>query len=310
MILGKRGFIYALLVIIILLSAAGCSSGSRGNPKQGDIRQIDYHTGSEGIVLKFLPGSPPKSLYKGDPLNIVVEYSNRGAYDITNGYLYISGYDRNYITFMVDQNLNMNAKGKSEFNPLGEISNTFEFSDDAVSMPSNVDTYSPKFLVTACYKYKTEAFKEACIDPDPFSTAPREKVCVVHDVAFGTQGAPMAVTTAEETTSKNRVQFKVRVSNVGGGTVVDDAASIADCHTRLKRTDIDKVRIRAKFSNKYLKCEPETIQLTGGTGMSICSYEGSLGNEAYLTVLDIELFYGYRKSIQGTTNIYRIPGES
>ncbi|MCX6706650.1 MAG: hypothetical protein NT001_00740, partial [Candidatus Woesearchaeota archaeon] len=80
-------------------------------------------------------------------------------------------------------------------------------------------------------------------------------------------------------------------------------------HIRLKRTDIDKVTINAKFSNKQLVCDPEIIQLVSGSGISICSYEGSLGNEAYQTVLNIELFYGYRSSIQGTTNIYRVPGK-
>lgn len=305
--ISKRAIAHMAIIILILSLVSGCQ-GMMGNPKKGDINQIDYHTGSQGLVLKFLPGSPPKSLYKGDPLNVVVEYSNKGAYDVTNGQLYISGYDPNYITFMSNYNLNINSRGKNEFNPLGELSNTFEFYDDAASMPARVDTYSPIFLVTACYKYKTEAYKEACIDPDPFSTAPQEKVCIVHDIAFGTQGAPIAVTTAEEVTSKNRVQFKVHVSNVGGGTVIDDQTSISDCHVRLKRTDIDKLRISARFSNKQLKCEPEIIQLVSGSGISVCSYEGSLGEQAYQTVLNIELFYGYRSSIQGTTNIYRIPG--
>ena len=306
--LNKNGVILVFGILLVLLIAQGCAAGRPGQPRKGEITQIDYHTGSQGLVLKFLPGSPPQSLYKGDPLNIVVEYSNKGAYDVSQGYLYISGYDKSYITFTTPFNLNLNSKGKSEFNPLGELSNTYEFNEPAVSMPSNVDIYSPKFLVTACYKYKTEAFKEVCIDPDPFSVAPQEKVCVVHDVSFGTQGAPVAVNSVEETTSNNRVQFRVHVSNVGGGTVIDNQASIADCHTRLKRTDIDKLTIRAKFSDKIMKCEPEVIQLVGGSGISICSYDGNLGNEAYLTVLDIELFYGYRTSIQGSTNIYRIPG--
>jgi hypothetical protein len=305
--ISKRAVMHIIILLIVISILSGCK-GSSGNPKQGAINQIDYHTGSQGIVLRFLPGSPPTSLYKGDPLSVVVEYSNKGAFDVNGGQLYISGYDNNYVTFTPDYTLSLSAKGKSEFNPLGDLSNTFEFNDDAVSMPARVDSYSPKFLVTACYKYKTEAYKEACIDPDPYTIAPQEKVCIVHDLAFGTQGAPVAVTSAQEVTSRNRVQFKVFVSNVGGGTVIDDRSSISDCHVRLKRTDIDKVRIVAKFSDKQLKCEPEIVPLVSGSGISICSYEGNLGNEAYLTVLNIELFYGYRTSIQGLTNIYRIPG--
>ncbi len=306
--LVKKEHIIFSFLILILFALSSCSPGSRGNPREGEIQQREYHTGSQGLTLRFLPGSPPESVYKGDPLSIVVEYSNKGAYDITNGHLYISGYDKSYITFTREYMLDLNAKGKSEFNPLGELSKTFEFNDPAVSMPTHVDVYSPKFLVTACYEYKTEAFKEVCIDPDPFSIAPQEKVCTVHDVSFGTQGAPVAVTHVEETTSKNRVQFRTHISNVGGGTVISDNAPISECHKRLKRDDIDKVKVRAKFSNKNLRCEPETVRLVNGKGIAVCSYEGDLGDEAYLTVLNIELFYGYRTSIQGRTDIYRIPG--
>lgn len=305
---SQSKIIITFIIVILASFSFGCSA-MRGNPKQGEIKQIDYHTGSQGIVLNFLPGSPPRSLYKGDPLSIVVEYSNRGAYDVTSGHLYISGYDRSYVTFDRDRTVSLNVKGKSEFNPLGELSSTFEFYDDAVSMPARVDSYNPKFLVTACYKYKTEAYKEACIDPDPFGTKPKEKVCTVQDIAFGTQGAPIAVTMVEEMTSRNRVQFKVHISNVGGGTVFDDAVPISECNKNLKRTEIDKLRILAKFSDKTLKCEPETVQLVGGSGIALCYYEGNLGQDAYLTVLDVELFYGYRTSIEGSTSIFRIPGE-
>ncbi|MCX8147329.1 MAG: hypothetical protein N3D84_02585 [Candidatus Woesearchaeota archaeon] len=305
----KKSTLFVILVFLLALMVFPACSKGKSRPESGQIIQQDYHTGTQGLVIRFLPGSPPRNLYKGDPLSIVVEYSNKGAYDINNGHLYISGYDRNYITFQNDRYLSLKAIGKNEFNPLGEISNTVEFYDDAVSMPSFVDIYSPRFMVTACYKYKTEAFKEVCVDPDPYGVKPTRKVCTVHDVNFGTQGAPVAVNYATEAVAKNRVVFKVQVSNVGGGTVIDDRASIAECHKNLKRTDIDKVRIDAKLSNKQLKCEPEIIQLVGGTGYSLCSYEGNLGSEAYLTVLNIILSYGYSTSIEGKTDIYRIPGE-
>ncbi|MBU0536139.1 MAG: hypothetical protein KKE20_04185 [Nanoarchaeota archaeon] len=305
----KRGVnLFLMLVVIISLFFLSSCSGGFGNPKSGEARTIDYHTGSQGLVLRFLPGSPPPSLYKGDYLSVVVEYSNKGAYKIQGGQLYISGYDPAYTFFSPSYYTSLTAEGKSEFNPLGDLSNTHEFYVNAVSLPPGVDVYSPKFLVTACYKYKTEAYKDVCIDPDPWGIAPKEKICTVHDVAFGTQGAPVAVTSVEEVSSKDRVQFKVHVSNVGGGTVIDNVAPITQCNTRLKRSDIDKVSIIAKFSNNFLTCEPATIPLINGNGISVCTYSGRIADEAFLTVLNIELYYGYRTSIQGSTSIYDIPG--
>ena len=305
--LKKKGFVIVLMILVLVISS--CSSGSRGDPRSSEIEDLNYHTGSQGLVLRFVPGTPPQSVYEGDPLNIMVEYSNKGAYDIYGGQLYISGYDPGFISFYPPYG-SFDAKGKSEFNPLGELSKTHEFYADRVRIPQGVDAYSPRFMVTACYKYKTEAFKEVCIDPDPFSVAPREKVCTVHDVSFGTQGAPVAVNLAETTTSRNRVQFKVHVSNVGGGTVIDNRAPITSCHTLLRRSDIDRVSINAKFSDKFLDCEPEIIHMVNGKGISVCTYDGAdIGTEAFLTVLNIELLYGYRTSIQTTTNVYDMPGD-
>ena len=69
---------------------------------------------------------------------------------------------------------------------------------------------------------------------------------------MGTQGAPVAVTSVEETVSRDRVQFKVYISNVGGGDVIDPLAPILECHTALETEEVDKVEIRAWFSNKEL----------------------------------------------------------
>ena len=130
------------------------------------------------------------------------------------------------------------------------------------------------------------------------------------DVSLGTQGAPVAVTSVEETVSRNRVQFKVYISNVGGGEVIADEAPIANCHSALKTGDLDKIGIQAWFSDRTLVCQPDPVRLRGGNGFAVCYYEGNLGEEAYETVLKINLDYGYRTSDKTTTTVYRVPGNS
>ena len=301
----KKAAIAALSVILII-ALSGCTRLPGRATDTSNIK--DYRVGSDGIVLQFLPGSPPPTLFRNDRLNLVVEYTNKGAFDVQGGYLYVSGYDKQYITFLNEWAI-IDAKGKNEYNPLGDLSEVYTFEDDAVNLPYGVDRYSPDFIVTACYKYKTQASTDICIDPDPYNVQPKVKTCSVRDVSLGSQGAPVAVTSVDETVSRDRVQFKIFISNVGGGDVISNDAPISNCHTSLVTEDIDKVDIRAWFSDRMLSCQPDPVRLRSGSGTAVCYYEGSLGEEAYETVLHVELDYGYRSSIQTTSQILKLPGE-
>ncbi len=296
------------LIAILLLS--GCT-GLRKS-KEPSRSTIDFRVGSKGLEMKALPGTPPPKLYEGDALNLVVEYTNKGAYDISNGKMYVSGYDTKYIQFFPDQLSSFNAEGKSEFNPEGEFSQIVTFTDTSVSLPPNTERFPQTFKITACYMYKTFANALVCIDPDPFSIQAEDKVCVVRDISLGTQGAPIAVTKIEEEVSKRRVQFKVHVSNVGGETVIspENPGALVRCHAELDRDEIDKVRIKAEFSGKQLNCKPDIIRLVNGQGVSFCVYDGDLGRDAFQTVLNVELDYGYRNSVAAKVDILRLPGSS
>ena len=190
---------------------------------------------------------------------------------------------------------------------------TEAFTDIAVSMPPNVDAFTQVFKATACYKYKTEASATVCIDPDPLSVNPEDKVCRVQNVGMGSQGAPVAVTLVEPHIARNRAQFKIYIANVGKGTVIESVngrVPIDRCHTLLKRDQVDKVEVRAFLSqNQLLDCKPEIVRLVNGKGFVYCT----LGNleptgEAYQTNLNVELFYGYRDSIATRVEVLRLPG--
>jgi len=302
----RKTLITTILMFILLIGITSCSGIIK--PSQKANLGETFRVGTQGIMLQFVQGSPPPDVYEGDRMDAVVEYTNKGAWDAQGGYIYLSGYDDHYLHFIPNMVAGFNAKGKDEFNPEGNIINTAKFSLSRVEMPDQADIFPQTLKATACYKYRTIANGKVCIDPDPYGTSYQNKVCVMQNPAFGSQGAPVAVTSAEAQMSQRRVQFKVHVSNVGGGTAIDNARPIINCHSSLQRTDIDKVDIRAKFSDKQMKCEPSTVRLTGGSGFSICHWEGDVGKEAYETMLTIELDYGYSSSIAQQVKIHRIPG--
>lgn len=302
-----KNTIMAILLVVLLLFISSC--GSIGTKKPNDQGpQGTFRTGTQGLVLKFVPGSPPPEVYEGDRMDVAVEYVNKGAFDISGGYIYLSGYDKNYLRFDSNMLSGINAKGKDEFNPEGNMINTYTFSIGAVNLPNNADIFPQTIKASACYKYRTYAIGKTCIDPDPYGVGYGDKVCTLSPPQVGSsQGAPVAVTSVEAQTSRNRVQFKVNIANVGGGTIIDNAAPITDCDIKLDRTQIDKLDVRSKFSDKEMKCEPSTVRLTNGNGFAICHWEGDIGREAYETLLDVELDYGYRSSIASDVKIHRLP---
>jgi len=308
-------FIFAVLLMFL----ASCTAGGLYKSSSKDTKEVNYHSGNEGLRLKFLNGNPPRRLYAGDSLSVVVEYSNKGAYPIQGGLLYLSGYDPEYIKlggFEGQRQLPITADPKGPFNPDGDLAYTAEATDEAVSIPVNVDIFKQRIKATACYEYKTEASPMICVDPDPMGIRPEDKVCIVKDVSMSSQGAPVAVTSIQQESSPKRIQFKINFANVGRGTVIapnnEGIATVTKCPNSLERDDVNKVYVAAFLSGKNLKCQPEIARLVNNKGFAWCYYEGELLRNkpnAYQTVLEVELSYGYMDSIATDVDILRMPGD-
>lgn len=296
-----------MLGLLVIVTACGSSISGGRNDVQ---KRIDFRTGTQALVLRFLPGTPPSNLFEGDPLGITVEVTNKGTSDVSDGRLYISGYDTNYVHLNRDRAALDQLPGKSLFNPEGLFSNTFDFTDPSVSMPDNTDTLPQIFKATACYHYRTQTSTQVCIDPDPYSIQLIEKVCQVKPVSFsGGQGAPITVTKVEQEVTHNRMQFRIYIRNAGGGTVIDPSKSIENCHEFIDRRDIDKVQVRSvEFSGHEIAqdCNPQVIRLTNGQGFTSCIYGGNFGEDAFVTILNMVFDYGYRNSISTQTDVHEI----
>ena len=294
-----------LLLCCALLSA--CASTS----SQDQSIHSNYHTGTTGLLLRFLPGTPPPKLYSGDPLVATVEVTNKGTFDVSNGRLYLSGYDPTFLRFNTDTQTLNQLQGKSLFNPDGLFSNTFDFEDPSVSLPNNADKFTQTLKVTACYEYRTQGTAMVCLDPDPYAVRLTQKVCTIQPVSLsGGQGAPIAITSVAEEATRDRVQFKISIQNVGGGDVISPDAGILNCHEGLRRQDIDKVQVTSvEFSGNEIRqnCAPNPIRLVNGQGYTFCNFEGSVGPEAYTTALNMMFDYGYRQSI--STDIQVLPNQ-
>lgn len=324
MIKLEKKFIFALFLAISIL-IFGCTGKKDVKKSLEEIR-----TGSDGIVINFLPNAPPEMIHveenQPNQFDIVLELKNKGAYPQPGegasglapsfGKIFLSGFDPKIITFeSKDKNpgdlSTARLEGKSTINPNGG-QDIMSFTGKIDFNNLNVEKYEPTLLATACYYYSTTAGPSVCIDPDPYSTINTKKVCQVQDTTLTNQGAPIAVTGIGEEAFATKTQFRITIKNVGAGDVLKADAANNKCDPygtqKIDREDINQVElIYAKISDIFLICGPfasSPIKNTGGL-IRLINGEGSITCElqnkdysktlsSYTTPLLIQLAYGYK----------------
>lgn len=300
------------VIAIILLFLVVLSSCSKRDTRTLTTRDIDFHRGIEGIVIKFLPNSPPPRVFQDQDVIINIQAENRGAVDSAFARLFISGFERVALQgnwqdgtdTSVDLTLNGPFRGRSQTNPEGAVDIKSYIAKASVPI-STADKYVANVLVTSCYAYKTQANPVVCIDPDPFSVVKKDKVCEVRDVSLTSQGAPIAVTKVEEEVGNNKVFFRIFIRNVGDGKVMKPDVVFDKCPFGIDILDINKVHVNTVSipSLTLDRCEPSLdrdVILINGQGFIFCSFNLPIDKQqtSYTTPLNIELSYGYSSSVQ------------
>lgn len=212
----KNGAITVILILLVLFSA-GCAANKTPTTEK---YPEEVYTGTDGLTMTFLKNNPPDKIYDTSPLNIIVGLANKGTSDLsgTRCALYLSGYDDNIITGLPKSLQCGLLEPKSIYNPEGGYASA-EFSTDHISyLPEGIDSLPQSFMVTACYEYATTASPVVCIDPHLYEIGPVDRACVVKDVTLTSgQGAPVSVDSVYVNMAKNKVLFKIQISNKGGG---------------------------------------------------------------------------------------------
>lgn len=322
-----------IFLLILLLALVGCNllpTAKRGS---------EAFTGTEGIVMNFLPNRPPDKIIADATqleIPIMIEVRNRGAFPSSeerafdrwneNDIIFVSGFDPIlFLDWKVDDRSEDTPKaligrrsldGKGPLNPEGGY-DTIEFVGTLYVDNLKIDRFKPSFLVTACYHYFTRANPTICIDPEPYSLTGEKKVCQVEDITLSSQGAPIAITKVEEEILKESIQFRIHFKNLGNGEVIklDSLNKCSpDSDEILDRKDIDLVKIsnvRVSGGSITGSCKPTDqgyVRLFENEGFVICSMpKRDDVKTAYNTPLFIELEYGYRTSISKTVEIINVP---
>ncbi len=307
----RREYLMFLAIVIVLLLTVGCGRTSQ----RGEEGFMWYRTGSQGLEMNLMHSSPQPVIYEGDTLTVSLEMWNKGTSPITLGQIWYTGYDRsiipNYGTsgtgdLPVFENFQI-LDYRDQYNNEGGVTYLDRKSGD-IYLPIGTARYPFRFMVYACYDYQTIAPTAICIDPEPWRTN-YDKPCIAVDVGGGTQGAPVAVTHIDQETTSDSIRFKISISNVGGGTVVDQLYTTSKCPTSFLPSDLDKVYLDyVTLSDLDITgtCKPQSpIRLNAGTGYVYCEAPLPVG-PAFKTILEVGLSYGYKQAISKEIEIRSI----
>ena len=307
----KASFVGIVLVLVIMIS--GCTSS--GVQKESTDR--DYHKGTDGVTMEFVKNAPPDKLYTGDPFEMIIELKNEGAYpesETFEGKLRISGVDGNAIrgTWEDGNEIEADFVGKSQYLPDGGYTTMTYIDRDGVNIPFDADILEQTVLVHLCYKYKTIATAEVCLDPDPYAVVQEDKVCEFGDTTLsGGQGGPVSVTKVEQEIGKDKTYFRIYIKNVGDGSVIK-RSEYNSCPFDLELSDIDKVFVTVDLPHDGSpKCTPsgtssDPVRLVDGQGSLLCSFDNPTTDSAFVSPLKITLDYAYSTSISKDIEIVNI----
>ncbi len=314
----KKVAVVVFLLVVLIVS--GCEGGIPGRRKEP---VVGYRRGSQGIVINFLPNHPRPRTYDSEPFEALIEIRNRGAQEVGYGgdSIYLSGFDIGIITGISTYGKPIPAGlgGVTQYNLEGGY-DTIDFRGEIYPLKmKNIDRYPATILASVCYGYRTVASENICIDPNPYATTVERTVCVPGPVGYGTQGAPIAVSSVDVEPTPRISRFRISIDNVGGGTVfkpgIDYLMKCNPYHMRgLEFNEVDYVRLsKVEVAGKVitLGCKPVdnewNVKLINGHATVFCELGGLGSGPAYTTPLTIELDYGYRSTISTQVEIIQTP---
>jgi len=224
-----------VFVIILVVFLSGCTAD-----ESAETPTANY----VGLVTSVYADSLPSTLYEGDQLFLQLQVENQGDYDVESGnyWMNIKGINPDAFKGLVEDDLTKTS-GTKLFS-LGDFGNDTIVRGQEVFTIGNTFMYcndidndlSLNLHAKSCYDYGTTSEISACFIKSTATGG--DEVCLVSEFKPVTNSiAPLAITEiAESVAGSSAVRFRVKVENLGKGTVFDKYAE-TDIPTTLSKCD-------------------------------------------------------------------------
>jgi hypothetical protein len=278
----------SILCGLLFLTACGGSAVDRP-------LDVNYKSGTDGITLEVIDNHPPKTLLENNRFSIAVQVSNKGAYDMGDGEIFVIGLNDALNILDIDEAELPPLDGRSAARPQGGFY-VQEFTGQNVAMPHGATQYNTRFFAQAEYEYKTTLNQDVCVSSSLLRIEKQQDVCTVEDeIRLRSQGAPVAFTKMEEVVSPVQegvfVQVTFTIENRGDGKVISPI-------------EIDDVLL----GTRRLKCNKREITEYGvENGFNTVTCSGLMPEQgAYTTTVSASLFYRYRQTEEGAFTVQKV----
>ncbi|MFT4311708.1 MAG: hypothetical protein ACMXYF_00580 [Candidatus Woesearchaeota archaeon] len=291
---------YVVMFFLALLLYSGCAGGG--------VSESSYRSGSQGIELRWAQGNQ-YDFFEGEPVSLLLDVRNRGSHPVQQQDMKLfltGGFDRTYLPLEINQ-VPGTLEGRTRFDPRGDFG---ELITIGMNQPARLPVHRKEFAqsvhVTACYRYKTQTFASACVDPDPFNRRLASKACQLNVRGYGAQGHPVVVNRIDPVVAGNDIRYTIYFSNQGRGTVYSPSLSLDACGLNTyEQRSTNVVTATAMLGSRSLRCEPTgLVRLINNQGMLVCTCQNCLEDNAFETTLTVELSYIYGSSISTNIRLY------
>jgi len=305
-----------VFVIILVVFLSGCTADESAD--------VPITSNYVGLVTSVYADSLPSTLYEGDQLFLQLQVENQGDYDVALGNYFLNIKGINPAAFEVLEESDLTKTSTVELLSLGDFGNdtivrgqeVFTIGDTFMYCNDIDNDLSLNLHAKSCYDYGTTSEISACFIKSTITGG--DDVCVVSEFKPVTNSvAPLAITEiAESVAGSSAVRFRVKVENLGAGTVFDKYAetdiltTLGNCDT-LRRDQENVVYI----DSITLDGLPMDLSYEGGvehldngmnrfridsTGAGRFSFTTETTGLDFVGNVEIKLSYGYSE-----TDIFR-----
>lgn len=295
-------------VLILLIFVSGCSLVQK-KTKDFEPEKIEYRTGTTALKMSFLENFPKDEIKNGTKFQAMVEVENQGAYDINNIELSLTGIRQQYTKVIGDSKKTVEKlPGKSINFPEGSKEIVSFQLENFKRLPK--DKHTELIRINACYPYQTVASAQICINPtmEVAGLSQAQSVCKADQSISlsGGQGAPIAVTRIEQTTTPTdfdkgiyELELKIHISNLGKGEVFEESG----CNG-VKNVKIADINFHTFRLGSGIVCNNQ-IELESKDNILTCTAEINSQMGAFPTPFTIELSYWYEDKVEKTIEVLK-----
>ena len=113
------------MMVIFCLAVVLISSGCMQRRATGEVEVVDYHKGTQGLVMNFIKNLPPDEIWEGSEFIIGLELRNLGANKISNAVIKVTGFDLEYTEPKKEEEKTFSLEGRSPGYPEGDYQRFF-----------------------------------------------------------------------------------------------------------------------------------------------------------------------------------------